>query len=469
MLKLVRLLFLALFATALVWAIVVWQWQTSHRAIDTQDIVLYLVLLPLVVVGGVLALRWAWRRAALAQAAKAAAAAAAPAATAAAAPVAERQRVMQVLACGVVMPGASDASSALERIAEPPPVQLDPDFRDGDGLGVFTRRCAGVDGDMAVRAAVLAERAMEPVLQCLQQLAPQEEASPQHDDTQAHPTLVTRRRAAPAPKPPLHVLWGVDESHHAEQRAAISQRADALLQAWSLQLPAYEWQLDMAPVRSGVALLLQAERRLVMSHRDGRDDRLVVIAAESLIDEALVDRLDAAGQLFTAQRAGGVMPGEAAAALLLAPPLPDGANAAELGTASVQLHRLSAQRRDKSADAPGRIAATELSEAVRQAVEVSQHAADQLGAAVSDTDLQRSRTSEFFEALQQVAPQLSQMELCRCAGAATGSVGIAAAPLAVALAATHVQRHQAATLMLSHADPFDRLAAVLSAPAGRTA
>ncbi|MED5618026.1 hypothetical protein [Ideonella sp. BN130291] len=469
MLKLVRLLFLALLATALVWAIVVWQWQTSRRAIDTQDILLYLVLLPLLVVGGALALRWAWRRAALAQAARASAAASA-AAPAAAAPVAERQLTMQVLAQGIAMPGAGDTDSALELINEPPPVQLDPLFRDGDGLGVFSRRCTGIEGEAPARAVQLAEQAIAPVLQWLHQAAPPVEPPAPEEAEAQHPTLVTRRRAAPVAKPSLHLLWGVDERHDAQARAAIAQQAGTLLGQWAAQLPAFDWQLEVSAVRSGVALLLQAERRLVMSHRDGRDDRLLVLAAESLVDEALVDRLDAAGQLFTAQRPSGVMPGEAAAALLLAPPARDTSTpAADGGAPAVQLHRLSAQRRDKSADAPGHLAATELTEAVRQAIEVSQVPVEQLSRAVSDTDLQRSRTSEFFDALQQVAPRLGQMELCRCAGAATGSVGIAAAPLALALAAAQVQRGQAPTLMLSHADPFDRLAVVLSAPANPTA
>ena len=46
-----------------VWVAVLWRWETTRRAMAVDDIVIYLGLLPLVVFGFVLALRWAWRSA----------------------------------------------------------------------------------------------------------------------------------------------------------------------------------------------------------------------------------------------------------------------------------------------------------------------------------------------------------------------------------------------------------------------
>jgi len=83
---------------------------------------------------------------------------------------------------------------------------------------------------------------------------------------------------------------------------------------------------------------------------------------------------------------------------------------------------------------------------------------------VTDTDLQRSRTSELFEALQAAAPHLGVVEQCRCIGSMGGAMGIASAPAVLALAAAHVQQHQEPALALSNADPFDRLAALLWPP-----
>jgi hypothetical protein len=128
----------------------------------------------------------------------------------------------------------------------------------------------------------------------------------------------------------------------------------------------------------------------------------------------------------------------------------------------VQLHRLSAQRRDKSADAAGRVTAATLTETLRQLIEAAALPSEQLTLVLSDTDLRPSRTGELFEALQQAAPHLASLELTRCAGTACGAIGLVAAPLTLALAAERTQQQREATLVLAHADPFDRLAAVLS-------
>ena len=147
MLKPVRLLLLALCITALMWAAVVWRWRHTQRAIGTDDIVLFLAVLPLLVLAGALALRWAWRRADAVHEATAARAAAASAAapTTALPPATEREPAMRMLAWGVAMAGADDAATALALLDDPPALRLDAELRDADGLGVFTRRAA-IDG-----------------------------------------------------------------------------------------------------------------------------------------------------------------------------------------------------------------------------------------------------------------------------------------------------------------------------------
>lgn len=453
--RFLRLIFLTLLAAALIWAAVVWHWQRTQRVIDMRDLVLYLLVLPLLVVGGALALRWAWRRAAAAQMPRPSAGPATSGAEASDAP--QLQRTIRVLAQGVALPGAADAAAALQLAADSPPLQLDAAFRDRDGLGVFTRRHAGVPAGTCDRAQALLQLCMDPVLQQLQARAEAYRAAEPAAPPPAHPTLTAPRRPAPR-KPVLHVLWGVAESAPAGD---IDASGAAQVNAWAQQLPAFDWQLEIARVRSGEALLLQAERRLVLAQRDSHDDAVLLIAAQSWLDERRIEQLEAQGQLFSAQHHGGVMPGEAAAALLLATP------AESRGAATVQLHRLAAQRRDKAADHPGRIRGDVLAEAINHAVKLAQQPVDQISLVVSDTDLRPSRTGELFDALQDAAAPLARAELCRCIGAVTGAVGIVSAPLALALAAAQVQQHREPVLLLTHADPFDRLAAVLSAPASQ--
>ncbi len=485
MFKLFRWVFVALLMTALVWAAVVWRWQQTHRIVESRDIVLYLIVLPLVVVGGVLALRWAWRRAATAQAAAAASASAAAAAkpAAPAAAPAERLLVMRLLAANAVLPGAETADAALALAAEPPPVALDRELVDRDGMGVFTRRCTFIDSeafaqamaddlpgpaeafdDATIRSLALIDQCVEPVLQLLQETS-ETLAAAHAEQVSAHHPMQARARQ-PMARSPLRVLWALDERMPERQRQRLTQWAELRVRQWAQRAGSFEWLLEAVPAASGERLLAHAERRLLLAHREKHDEPMLLVAAQSMLGEDVIETLDAAGRLFTAQRPAGVMPGEAAAALLLAPP------ALETGTSGIpwaieaplQLHRLSLQRREKSADDGGRIAAREMSEAVRQVIEAAQRPAEPIALAVTDTDLQRSRTSELFEALQNAAPHLSAVEQCRCVGNVGGAMGVASAPAMLALAAIHVQQHREPALALSNADPFDRMAALLWPP-----
>jgi hypothetical protein len=478
MLKLLRSLFLMLFVTALVWAAVVWHWQHSARAVAPRDVIVYLVALPLVVIVGFVALRWAWRKAERSQA-SAARAASATSPTAVAAPTPseqERLLALRVLGLGVVIPGADDANAALELTAEPPTIKLDPHLRDRDGLGVFTRRCAALEpaelgdapsslqGSPLARALALGDRCVEALLQ----------AWPQAEDD-AH-TPDSAGSVKPPNPLPLHLLWAVDEHARSEERALVDRFVNARLPVWAAQTPGLAWQLELGPVRNGEALLLQAERRLVMAHRQGRDELVLVVAAQSLLDERVADRLDAEGRLFTAQRGQGVMLGEGGAALLLAPPplkietAPSAARPAMLSGPTLpelraQLHRLSAQRREKSADEAGRVTGDTLAETMRQALAVvPQLKPEALPLAIADTDAQRSRVNELLQALQVALPGLQMAEQCRRIGLVAGCTGVASAPMALALAAAHAHAKREPALMLTQADPHDRLAAVITPP-----
>jgi hypothetical protein len=478
-LKLLRSLFLMLFVTALVWAAVVWRWQHTARAVEPRDVLVYLVALPLAVIVGFVALRWAWRRAERAQSSAAAPGTSAGVAAIAAPPApSEQERVLalRILGLSVALPGAEDASAALELAAEPPTIKLDAQLLDRDGLGVFTRRCAALEppelpdehaalqGSVVARALALGERCVDAVLQAW----PLPE-----DDARANTSARAARAAAELP---LHMLWAIDEHASTQERAAIEAFVNARLPAWSAQTRGLAWQLELAPVRNGEALLLQAERRLVMAHRAGREELVLVVAAQSLLDERVADRLDAEGRLFTAQRGQGVMLGEGGAALLLAPPplkietAPSAARPAMLSGPTLpelraQLHRLSAQRREKSADEAGRVTGDTLAETMRQALAVvPQLKPEALPLAIADTDAQRSRVNELLQALQVALPGLQMAEQCRRIGLVAGCTGVASAPMALALAAAHAHAKREPALMLTQADPHDRLAAVITPP-----
>jgi hypothetical protein len=456
MLRFLRATFLILLTTALLWAGVVWHWQRSGGNVTPRDLAVGFVALPLLVIGGFFALRWAWRRANLSQAEAAAPAVdAAPAASAASPGADERLLTMQWVAHGVVISQADDAASALQLCEQTPAVQLDPVLRDLDGLGIFTRRCDGVDVSevpdaetfaLAARALVLADRALEPVLRVLADLAPGDE----HQGNAASPA--ERRR--------VRLLWALPESAAPADRDWVAVRAQERLARAGMLAPAFEWQLEVLPAAHGEALLVQAERRLLLAHRHRQDELVLLVAAHSELDEQRLWRMDGEGRLMTAQRPqGSVMPGEAAVVLLLAPPELQ----LDRALAPVRLHRLSTQRRDKPIDEAGRVSAQAMAEAMRQALQVSGVEPEQIERVVADTGLSAGpRLTELLDSLQATVPHLQALEDCLRTGAASGDCGLVAAPLALALAAEQVRAAGRPAAMVAHADPQLRMAAVLS-------
>jgi len=457
---------------AAVWGAVMWQWQRSGRQVSDADLLLYLVVLPLAVLLAVVLLRGAWRRSAVvtAGAAAAAASAAAPAADASAAVAPVTAPAWYTLSgYGVVAAGLDDISQLLEQAAQPPALRLDPDLRDDDGLGVFTRRCTQADvvSDdnaaplaRAMRAAMLAQASAESLLQRLAELhevLPVEPA-PEIEPASGHPTLVMPQARAAAPaRPSLRVLHALPDTWRDDERADFTGRMTTWWEQVSPTMPGWQWHRETIAVPSGERALQQAERRLQLIQREGLDEHLVLVVADSWIDEAMVQQLLAQGLLLTAQQPQGWVPGEAGVALLLSP-----ARAAGAQTGGVRLHRLSLQRRDKSVDEPGRVSGDTLADTIDQLLRAAGHAAESVDQVISDTDLSRNRTTELFEALQRALPSPQVAEHCHCLGRLTGRLGIAAAPLALAAAAAHCQREQQAVVAVTNSHPHDRLAALLA-------
>jgi hypothetical protein len=250
----------------------------------------------------------------------------------------------------------------------------------------------------------------------------------------------------------LRVWWAVPEDATAQQQAAVQQAMAPCVAQWAKMMPLFDWQFELLPIASGERALLRADHRLQALHRERIDEMLLLVAAHSSLDRAAVAQWDGASRLFTAQGGRGVMPGEAAAALLLAPP----------GPGALQLHRVAVLRRDKSADGPGRIAARELTEAARQVLAASAVQADAVAWVLSDIDARSPRGGELYAAMHDTLPSLSAAEQCLRAGEVSGEVGLAAAPLAVALAAEKAKRDEAPVMALTNAGAFDRLAAIIA-------
>lgn len=490
--KFFRALAFLVVVCCLTWVGVLWWWQRTGRSADVDDLVLYLVLLPLLIAVVLLGFRWVWQRRAAGQAA-AAVAGASGAAAGGAAPVPQvtadeqaRQAVSQLVLASVRCVSGDQATDLLEAAAAGKPLpQPDADLCNDDGLPVLCARipdkALGLDAVRADLTSVLAEvRAKADA-----------GASP---EPEAH---VWRALAALAPVLEVHRDWlwslhqaslaALDDGGVSLERLPPSQRParpdlrvllgcpphwggleQALLHAWALHcLDTEQVRLSSAYALTihvlagdGEALWLRADQS---SHGAARTPWLLVAACDSELSDVRISALSAAQSLYDATRhPGGCMPGEAAAAVLLAPA--DWAPPEDLDVQAVRLHRPALLRRDKPVDAAGRVAHGALAEALAQSLLAARVEAQQVGMLVSDADQHSNRSAELYGLAVAALPQLDPLEDMRLLGRITGRTGAAAVLLLIAAAADAVRSTKKPTLALSMGDALLRMALVLKPP-----
>lgn len=489
----------------LTWVGVLWWWQRTGHSAEVSDLVLYLGVLPLVVALALLGLRWAWQRGAAGRAAAVAVASGgatpAPAGGADVADGAEaqaRHAVVQLVLAQAHSVAGDQAGDVLEAAAAGKPLpRPDADLTNDDGLPVLCARMADQLLDLETVRAEL--DALLPAVQ--QQVA----------DGLAHEPGEQVLRALAALKPPLVAQrdWLLD-LHQAQRNAredggaSIDRLPPAqrpplpglrVLLGWPAHWSAFEQALARAWAErcllgeqggqqggladgyavavtslagSGEELWLRADQ---MSHGAGRSPWLLVAACDSDLSAERVDALAAAQRLYDATtRPGGCVPGEAAAALLLAPA--DWVPPADLDVATVRLHRPALLRRDKPIESPGRVGHRELAQALEQALAAAQVAAADLGTLVCDADQHSPRSTELYGMAVDALHHLDPVEDMRLLGKVTGHTGTASALLVLAAAAEAVKALQKPALALGVADSHLRMALVLKpaeAPDGTSA
>lgn len=484
--KLLNSLALLLAVVCLVWLAVLWRWQVTRHEMTVDDIALYLIVLPLVVFVLVLALRWAWRKSAVKAAAGAAAAAASlgpgGAATAAAntAPSAEAQErhiACRVLASGVNCASGNglDAVCAAQAAGEPRPA-LDALLKDDDGLPLMCARVKDLD--------------VAPVDEALEELARQALASPPagQDDTAPAPEMDVAAelvRALALLADPLRSVLSELEAHEEQFNrlpdrvlrvqlnlpstwsAAQEQLAKAWLNQQLLASGMSQARLLVQSQRAGLnAVWRSVDQLLLTMHREHREDLMLVLACHSDLSEQAVQELANRKMLYSpALRGTGVMPGEGAAALLLAPVAWQ--VAASEDQPAVLLHRAASALRNKPVDAGGRVNADTLTLVCTQALEVAHTQAAQVLAVVSDADQHTPRAAEFMGMALALNGELDAAEDLWLQGANSGHMGAVAPLVAVASAAHLAAKRKAPSLAVSVADAVHRMAlvALLESPA----
>lgn len=464
-----------------VWLITIWRWQSTGHAATTGDIVGQLFVLPLLLtIVFVLAL-WSIDRLRVQVAApvvspvpQAGPAVALDPTAAQGGLAGDDTRALSawVLAEAMTLAAGADAASAWSglqsRTVRP---ALDRALQDIDGMPVFTARVPELDLDdwldaHAELAASHQPALPEPVLRGLallegplhQMLSVIEGLVPDSVDAEGVPGKASHGVTTPSMK--AH-LSGV--AAPVSKAASLAQAARAPQLTMRVLLPAHwpkpdrdaaiDWLrsqcgglLDWAdvaqahgvrwstePLAQPESLWDEVDQCMVAWSRQARPELLLVLAVDSAIDAGSVGRMQGVGELFTATHQTGKVPGEGAVALLLANAHWPGLS--EVEPRPIQVWRPVRTRRDKSADAAGRVGTQALSRAIGQAVSQCRATKDSL-LVVADADHRASRTAELFESLQDVLPGLDPMLAVTRLGEACGELGMARALAPSALACT---------------------------------
>ena len=454
--------------------------QPRHDGRGLRD---YLLLLPLVVFGFVLAMRWAWRGAVARQGAGAGstAAGAAPA-EASAAEEAQRHATAQLL-CAHLLCACADSPQALLAAGQSgqPLPGLDASLQNAEGLPVMSARIRDLPLDNVKATLIALQRDALPA-------DPLADAAPLVADgeTARETSAEHLERALAALKAPLEQAlqslqpWQArfnDPALDSYLRVLLAcpawwpERDRALAEAWLRRLLADEGTSHIPSARivieckalGSVDLWAEADRRLQGLNRDKRQDLLLLAACHSDLSGEAIARLESQRRLFSpVQHPKGLIPSEAAAVLVLAPP--DWPAADDAATPPIQLHRPAVMKRDKSIEATGSVSSQVLAEVLAAAVGAARLPAADVAAVVCDADQHTSRGTELFGTTLKALPHLDPAEhLCMTGGVA--GHGEAGALMVVATAAVRAQADKKPCLGLALGDSHWRLALLARPPA----
>lgn len=511
--------------SVVVWLITIWRWQNNEHDASAADIVSQLFVLPLVLTAALLGALWGVQRlrdkAASPIAAPTPKGVAAGQGAAAAAPLADealRQAGAWVLAESVLLSAGADAQSVLgalkSRSVRP---ELDPELQDVEGMPVFSGRVPDLDQEEwlqahpelapedgvppsvpVLRGLALLDAPLHQMLDAIGLLVPRGEAgapAPEHDGAapgarsmgragaadepvmKAHlsgvatqvPRSVLQSREAMAPQLTVRLLLPAHWPE-AERDAAVawvrSQCGGLLDWAEAAGAKGLRWVTEVLAQPEGI--WAEVDQHIVQWSRQARPELLLILAVDSAVHAPGIERMQAQGELFTATHQSGKVPGEAAVGLLLANEhWPD---LALLENPPVRLWRPARTRREKSADAAGRVGTTALSAALNHAVGLQSLSKDVLVQdklmVVSDADQRASRGAELFESLQDALPGLDPMLAVARVGEACGDLGLpgALAPAALACGALRAGDGEGRLALATHVQSSHERVVVALAP-----
>lgn len=415
----------------LVWALVLGWWQANDVQPGARDLALYLLLLPLALLGGYGLLRGFIGHL---QAPTAPAAQVRDPARDPGVPSREDRLSLNLLGATLASAPGRSADAILDALAAGHRPGLDPVLRDEAGFPIFTARVT--DLDPAAFTAQPANAGLPPAFregEARRALALLAGILPELLD-QAGEHLGPRPEGA---RVRLHWLvparWAT--AHHPD----LARWLAGLLPA---RLPTV---IELHPVVAE-ADGLQALDRLVLAAGDaaGNPDLLLLCAADSHVGETSVADWQARGRLFGPARPAGQVPGEGAVALLLAS-----------GPGPLRISRTSLG--EAAAPPPaGRGVGATVAGLLGQRLAAWGAPAEDMQALVADGDHRQPGVAELMQALGSLLDDRDPAELCLRLGTACGTPGAAGDLLTVAVAAARARPGSGPVACLSNQHPHRR-------------
>lgn len=435
----------AVFAAS--WLLLIVIWRSTGADPGNAAMAGWLLGMPLLILGGIgVALLLRNRRAAGASMAETGTEEALPD-TPATAP-------FRIHAAALRTPLGNDPGEVLAALGKPATPGLHPRLRDGRGLPATAAEVA--DLDTAPIAAALAAQSLpalpETHLRALSLMDGLLEDLATLGCPPATDTTAEGPGEPPGPSPHPTVLVPPDWTP-AECRTAACWLARRLRQA------GWPEAVDVLPATPSELM-----EKLFAPSPEGSQPRLWLAAGSHLSAEQ-VRRWDAAGQLFSARRPQGRIPGETAVAVLLGPAAPD----TEAGRVDAPLADVHAPVL-RDVPASGRRRAGPNVELLQALFEASGIAPERVSRVFSDAGRDPERAGELAGAVNLTLPDLDPIQDVVALAAAIGEAGPAATLAALALAAHQARADGQPVPLLSLAQPRRHAAVLLiPSPAGAAA
>lgn len=450
----IKVTLLIVLALGLSWGGAIWFWRATNRMPATQDLVLYLVMLPLLL----LLAFWFGRKLIAVIAAAPAAAAADPAAP----PPAIKAAPLAVLGAALRTPhgaSADELSGAL--LDNKARAELDDRLIDDNGFPVMTARCDDAE-DAGLQQEITEWFALKGVedfaLEEHQWRALSMATSVAIELASAATGTLMPQEGVP---PMLHLMpilppdWTLDE-----RRAGGLWLQHVISQSgWPAARIALAAEVPADPRAASPCAVL---RRLVhQGALSGLPQVAMVVAGASFLSNACINQWEGNATLFAPTRPQGLIPGEGAAGLLLT----DLRQAQAIdGAVYVTLELEADARRHNSADQAKKTDAKLLGAMTEKLLAAAPLAADKIAMLVADTGHRTSRVLELMEMTSAALAHLdADTEVLRTGGAC-GTCGAVPFVAALALARHHAIELEAPVLCISNEDPYRR-SAVLVRPA----